>query len=274
MTSPRILWVLLAAALATAAAAEGPLRLRGGEIGPDGAITDAALEVTGRAGTSTTPLVVIDDPPIQGDSYQITGTVEHRGVEGEGYLELWSHFPGGARYFSRTLDESGPMAKLRGDSRARSFVLPFFLEAGGPRPTKLEVDVVLPAAGHVTLRDLRFVGEAGSSAPGAWWGPREAGLVGGIGGSVVGVAGALIGTLCSLGLARRLVETLLAALLVAGALGLAGGVVALALGQPYEVWYPLLLGGGIDLALAIGLRPTVRKRYEAAALRHVQAGLR
>jgi len=137
---------------------------------------------------------------------------------------MWSVFPDGSRYFSRTLDERGPLAKLRGASPARPFALPFFLQPDSRRPLRLEVNVVLPAGGRVTLDALRFGSDAAA------------------------LAGLLALGFSGLGL-------------------LAGGGVALALGQPYAVWYPLVLMGVLDPVLAFSLLPTARRRFEALALR-------
>jgi hypothetical protein len=231
-------------------------------------LADRAFEVRGPAAE---PVWVVESPAVSGESYAITGTVAHEGVAGEAYLEMWSQFPDGSRYFSRTLDERGPMAKLRGASPARPFVLPFFLTPESPRPVRLELHVVLPASGRVTVSDLRFTSNAASLAtPGAWWSDRTAGWIGGALGSAVGLLGAAIGTLCSLGRGRRFVLAGLLALGFAGLLMLALGLVALALGQPYAVWYPLLLMGVLDPVLAFSLLPTARRRFEALELRRMQ----
>lgn len=240
-------------------------------LGPLAARADV-LEATGGPMPTSTAVLAIDAPRIEGRAYQIVGTVQYRDVEGEGYLEMWSHFPDGSRYFSRTLESAGPLARLSGSSEARGFALPFFLSEDSPTPTRLEVNVVLPGPGHVTLTDLRLAPlEGAGAAPGAWWSPRSGGLAGGIGGSVVGVLGGLIGTLCSLGRARRFVEGTLLAILVVGVVSAAAGLVAVATHQPYEVYYPLLLSGILDVTIVLSTRGTVRKRYEALELRRMQA---
>jgi hypothetical protein len=224
------------------------------------------------SGPGTLAVAVIETPAVSGDRYAIRGSVAHEGVAGEGYLEMWSVFPDGSRYFSRTLDERGPMAKLQGSSEARPFVLPFFLNAGAPRPVRLEVNVVLPAGGRVTLDDLSFVsGAAATRAPGAWWSAEDAGRIGGAAGSALGVLGALLGTLCALGRGRRIVIGGMLALGASGLLALAAGAAALATSQPYGVWYPLLLPGVLASALGFGLLPIARRRYEARELRRIQA---
>jgi hypothetical protein len=61
------------------------------------------------------------------------------------------------------------------------------------------------------------------------------------------------------------------ALIAAGAGLLVAGAVALALSQPYAVYYPLLLGGIIILAVfGSGFR-RVRRAYEEAELRRMRA---
>ena len=223
-------------------------------------------------GPGTRAVAVIEAPAVSGDRYAIRGTVSYEDVQGDGYLEMWSVFPDGSRYFSRTLDVRGPMAKLSGSSKSRPFVLPFFLTPDVPNPVRLELNVVLPAGGTVTVAELALAsGDAATRVPGAWWSPETAGLIGAAAGSAVGVFGALMGTLCSLGRGRRVVIAGLLALGTSGLVLLAVGVVALALRQPYEVWYPLVLLGVLAPALGFGLRGTARRRFEAHELRRMQA---
>jgi len=104
-----------------------------------------------------------------------------------------------------------------------------------------------------------------------WWSDQTAAWIGGIGGSLLGLNGALLGTLGGLGRARRLVLTLLPIEIGLGVLALIAGLIALLSGQPYAVWYPLLLGGGIIAFVFGGLFPGVRRRYREIELRKVQA---
>ena len=267
-------WIFLGFVLLgpLAGRAEEVERVRGSDVPDRGILTDREIEVTGTPAPSTTPVLEIDAPRIVDRAYQITGTVQYRDVEGEGYLEMWSHFPDGSRYFSRTLGSVGPTARISGSSLERDFALPFFLNEDTPAPRRLEVNVVLPGRGHVRLANLRLASIAGAgAAPGAWWSPRTGGLVGGIGGSLVGALGGAIGLLISLGRARRVVEATLMAILAVGVASAAAGLVALATQQPYEVYYPLLLNGILDVVIVLGVRGTVRKRYEAVELRRMQA---
>ena len=254
--------VLALAAWPSTAAAE-PLRISGDALAAQHDLAAAPIEVHGGSAASAQTVVEIESPPVSGDSYALRGMVEYTGVAGDGYLELWSLFPDGSRYFSRTLDVSGPMAKLSGTSPARPFTLPFFLNGSPARPSRLVVNVVLPGAGSVRLSELRFdPAGAASVAPGAWWSPPQGGMIGGILGGALGVLGGLVGVLCSLGRGRRLVLGALAAMAAVGSASAVAGAAALALGQPYEVWYPLLLPGVLAAVLGIALRPNAVRRFD------------
>ena len=87
----------------------------------------------------------------------------------------------------------------------------------------------------------------------------------------MGCIGGLIGTLSGLGRARRLTLGLARATIVFGLACLVAGTVAISLAQPYAVWYPLLLGGGICTGvMGFGLR-TLRRRYAEIELRRMAA---
>lgn len=104
-----------------------------------------------------------------------------------------------------------------------------------------------------------------------WWDDRSAGLIGGIGGSIVGCLGGLIGALAGMGVARRIVLGLATGTLLFGVGCLVAGGVALGMSQPYGVYYPLLLGGVICTGVMGGLLPSLRRRYEQIELRRMAA---
>jgi hypothetical protein len=256
----------------SAAVADEALQIAGNEVGRDGILTRRFAEVVGDTGPTTTPILVVDRPHVDGLVYQITGTVEYSDVQGDGYLEMWSIFPDGEEFFTRTLDPTGTMGKLSGSSGARSFTLPIQLVAGAPAPRQLVLNVVLPGSGHVTVGDLRLsAGSAIAAVPGAWWSSKAAGMIGGAGGSAIGIAGASIGVLCALGRYQRLAEALLMVLLGLGGVGLIAGGAAIALGQPREVWLPLLLIGILGAALPIALQKEVRRRFARPAHSRLRA---
>lgn len=115
-----------------------------------------ALTVRGKAGRKTTSLLAtIEKPGITSIRYAVKGWIRYDGVEGDGFVELWNHF-GEQAYFSRTLGDAGPMAKVTGDSGWRVFFLPFTANEG-MTPDKLTLSLVLPGVGTATVTDVRLV---------------------------------------------------------------------------------------------------------------------
>jgi hypothetical protein len=254
---------------------QGELHL-GQVVSPDATRPTESLRVGNDTGRSQTyRLFVLSSPEIARSAYAIEGTVRCAGIEGEGCLEMLSHFPDGTEYFSRTLATSGPMQHLTGTSDWRPFALPFFLQDSPQRPTRLEVNLTLPGRGTVELGPMRLVqyspGETPGAATGAWWSPSQAGLIGGIAGSVLGLLGGLIGFLAGRGRGRQLVLGILAGMVIFGFAALAVGVAALLAGQPFQVFYPPLLLGILGAALGGTLRGTVRRQYERIELQRMRA---
>ncbi len=108
-----------------------------------------------------------------------------------------------------------------------------------------------------------------------WWTDQQAGLIGGIGGSVLGILGGIFGSLAGIcapqGKFRGLVFGLAYFMIASGITLLLTGIVALAMGQPYGVYYPLLLIGLLASGLMGGLLPVIRKRYQEADNRRLDA---
>jgi hypothetical protein len=108
-----------------------------------------------------------------------------------------------------------------------------------------------------------------------WWTDQEAGLIGGIAGSVVGVLGGILGTVAGLcvprGKCKGLVYGLASLIVGVGIISLIVGVAALLLGQPYCVYYPLLLIGIVcTLLMGCGI-PVIGHRYREAEHRRLDA---
>ena len=233
-----------------------------------GQVSDGTVRITSSASGGAFPLATVEEPDVPAEGYVVVGEVRYEGVVGRAFLEMWSEFSDGGRYFSRTLAAEGPQAWMSGSSDWRRFELPFFLE-GGPAPERITVGVVLPGAGNVDLGRLELLPLG--SAKGAWWSDRTGGLIGGIGGGLIGVLGALIGWLGSRRRARTLVLGAMKAGVALGVLLLATGVAALAASQPYGVTYPMLLSGGILVAVFGGLLPGTRRAYADHELRRMRA---
>lgn len=217
---------------------------------------------------ATFPLVTIERPGITAARYALRGRVKYDGVAAGSYLELWNHLPDGA-FFSRTLDPSGPLGRLEGSSSWREFVLPFFNREGGSPPSRLVLNLVLQGAGTVEIGPLQLVqfqaGDDPFAQNSAWWNNRQAGVLGALAGSVLGLIGALVGWLGSTGRARSFVFGTTRAIAWIGLGLLLLGVFALASGQPYAVYYPLLLVGILSAVFGFLIPRSLRVRYEQQA---------
>ena len=137
--------------LADAVPAEGVWRIKS-EIG------SATVEAVAASadGPRTVTVLTLDNPGITQTRYFLLGDVAYDRVDDKAYLEMWSDFPDGGHYFSRTMGDSGPMMAIRGTSAKRPFMLPFTSNAGQV-PSKLTLNVVMPGKGKVTLSRVRLV---------------------------------------------------------------------------------------------------------------------
>ncbi|MFM9994941.1 MAG: hypothetical protein ACKVU4_03970 [Phycisphaerales bacterium] len=108
-----------------------------------------------------------------------------------------------------------------------------------------------------------------------WWSFQDSVLVGSIGGggfgTLVGLLGAAAGVLAPRGMAKRLVLGAFIGALAVGIAGLSAGVFAVIIGQPYHVWYGLVLIGGITTVVMGSLLPVVVVRYRQAEARKLEA---
>ena len=233
---------------------------------------DAPLNVT---------LLIVEKPPISNLTYAVTGRLKYEDVHGDGYLEMWNYFPPlkpgltEGQYFSRTLGTSGPMGKISGTSDWREFLLPFDRTGASGPPTRLKLNLVLPGRGTVYVGPctlVQYTGSAGGSAgTPAWWSTRQSDLIGGILGSLAGIFGGTIGALAGSGKARRFVLVTQKIVIVLGWILATFGILAVAKAQPYHVWYPLLLSGGLAVAIFWALLPVTRRRYHDLELRRMAA---
>ena len=109
-----------------------------------------------------------------------------------------------------------------------------------------------------------------------WFDPiRFGALYGGVGGGLLGalggVLGGLAGTLAPKGKGRSFILGAFTFLTLVGVGHFLIGLYAVFTGQPYGIWYPLLLIGVILTVVLGALRPVVRKRYEEADARKMEA---
>jgi len=89
-------------------------------------------------------------------------------------------------------------------------------------------------------------------------------IVGGGGGTLAGILGALTGWLAPKGRAKPLILSGYVFFIAVGVILLFVGLWALVAQQPYGIWYPFLLCGIIFTTVCSGLLPTVLKRYDEA----------
>ncbi len=221
---------------------------------------------------------------VTGRFYSVSGEVKYDGVEGDGYLEMWSVFPSG-RYFSRGLEPFGPMGKISRSSGWRPFLLPFDRNGTPETPTRLEVNLILPGRGTVYIGPIKFsenpewnkYGNAAGTADvvrrelysNGWWPLLTAWKLARIGVPVIlGLAG-LIGWLAHQGKGRRFVMATTAVCSMLGVMAALLTVVAAAAGQPWWVWFPTGLSGLLLLAIFPLQMWRFRKRYGALELRRM-----
>jgi hypothetical protein len=136
----------------------------------------------------------------------------------------------------------------------------------GP-PTQFELKLWFSGSGTIYLRPIKLLEPAKTFRN--WWSPEQSGLIGGIGGSIIGCFGGLIGWLVSKGKARKFVLAMTAIFIVLGILLTIAGLVAAILKQPYSVWYALLLPGVI-LVLVFSLNlHSIQRRYDELEIRRM-----
>ena len=198
--------------------------------------------------------------------YVVRGKVQYRDIEGNPYLEMWNIMPDGNRYFSR-LQVMEPWAGRK--SGWRKFELPFNLLHHKPELVTLEINVVMPGKGTIELSELTVSDQS------LWFSGPTGGVLGGVLGTVLGLCGAVTGCLCGFlvprGKGRRLIFGLFLFWTMMGVVTLIIGVSALCLGQPYHVWYPFVLCGGLFLFLVPHTFFAIKKGYAQAELRKMQA---
>lgn len=105
----------------------------------------------------------------------------------------------------------------------------------------------------------------------AWWPDKMGGWIGGIGGPILGLAGGFIGFAAGTGRWRSAVAATLVGMFCIGVICLIVGVIALLLGQPYAVWYPLCLIGVLSTILPPCIWPGIRARYAQDEFRRMSS---
>lgn len=108
-----------------------------------------------------------------------------------------------------------------------------------------------------------------------WFSAETGNLVGALGGAGIGIFGGTLGAIAGIfapqGKGRNLVLRSMMIMAALGLVALAAGVIALANKQPYHVWYPMVMMGALLAGLFGGLTPLIRKRYQEAEARRLDA---
>lgn len=221
-------------------------------------------------------LLEIKDPAITDLTFAIRGWISYEEVKGRSYMEMWVYYPDGSHYFSRTLGNQGLLKHLEGTSGWRPFALPFFIDKESvAHPNRLVVNLVFEGSGTVNLTPMYLEQYTNAQdalrVSDAWWGDRIGGIFGGIFGAVLGCLGGLIGTLAGCGRARTFVMSLMVAIVFIGSALIVAGTAALLVGQPYAVWFPMLLCGVIATLVFAPMWRTIHRRYEQRELEQISA---
>jgi hypothetical protein len=228
----------------------------------------------GRVGVETTQRVAVVEGPVIGEAeYVVVGEVRYDGVEGAGRLVMWNEFPEKGRFFTKTVNKDGPMGELRGDADWRAFALPFH-KGEEPDPVRLEIDLVLPGAGTVMIRNMELIpGANGFEAmhPGAWFTPMQSPYVHAAIGVTLGLLGALLGVSGARPGWHRTAVATARVITGLGILAAVAGCAALAIRQPGYVQLPVWLVAVLSLILGPHGARKARQFHTAHELRRMEA---
>jgi hypothetical protein len=218
-------------------------------------------------------LLVISDALVIKKASFVYGEIKYENVKtpfrGQNLLKLLCRLPppapGGDGKIVETVGTTGGRTGVIEDtSNWRPCLFKINRDSFEGLPTQLELKLALWGNGTVYFRPIKLL-----SVPGSWWSPQQIGLIGGIGGSVIGCFGVLLGLLASKGKARTFVLATMKIFIALGILLTIAGFVAVVSSQPYAVWYALLLPGVI-LTLVFSLTlPSIQRRYDELEIRRM-----
>ena len=107
-----------------------------------------------------------------------------------------------------------------------------------------------------------------------WFDQQTAGWIGGILGTGFGITCAIIGSIsgyCVKKGLKKLYFSLIGVVLATFIITAVIGLIALYIGQPYRVWYPTLLAGGLGTVIFMGILPAIHRRFTQMELKQIQA---
>jgi hypothetical protein len=136
------------------------------------------------------------------------------------------------------------------------------------RSDELRLKFFFQSSGTIYLRPVKLLGVAS----GGWWSAKQGAMVGGavgIFGGIIGCFGGVLGCLAGFGKARKFVLTTTKIFIALGMFLTIAGIVAIACGQPFFVWYIFLLPG-VMLTLIFSLNfPLIQRRYDDLEIRRM-----
>jgi len=224
---------------------------------------------------ATLPIAVLEGISPTSSLFAVEGQIRYRDVQGDAYLEMWTVFPDGSRYFSRTLLDDGPMKKISGTSDWRVFSLPFTITTSPlPERVTLEINLVMPGRGIIDIGPFRIANLSPDlyREHGYWWTGQTAGWIGGL----FGVGIALVTILLNYLVRRQVPYSFIRGVLLVefglGVIAFAAGLVAMMYCfQPYFVNFPLIFLGAFMCFYAPAGAYRLRRYYREIELRKMRA---
>lgn len=218
----------------------------------------------------STTILIVDNPKAPSHQYRLVGKVKYESVDGDGYLEMFNHFPKQGAFFTRTLAEGGSLGKITGSSDWRDFQLPFYSKPG-MLPSKLVVNVVLPkTGGRVWVAPLKMepaepMETAENAAPFSWT------LLAATLSGLVGVFGTLVALIASNPALRRPALFITMLLIPCSLAALLAGVIIWSRETGQSVWLPTGLIGALWAVLFVAATYILRRKLAREELRRIQA---
>jgi Ca2+/Na+ antiporter len=122
---------------------------------------------------------------------------------------------------------------------------------------------------------LQTAASSQASAVSPWWTTQTSIWIGALGGSGVGLLGAILGPAMGILIPKGkgkafILPSLLVMAIVGGCMELVG-IAAVIQQQPYHVWYPLVLLGAICLCVMLPLYFVAKARYRALEVNRMEA---
>ncbi|MDA3864072.1 MAG: hypothetical protein PF689_09435 [Deltaproteobacteria bacterium] len=230
--------------------------------------TNGEIKIVNKGKQITVPLLKIQNPQLNSDSYSLWGKIRYTGVEKNSYLELWNVF-GKRKFFTLTKDGSGFMKNISGNSEYRNFSLPFNQANSMLKLKMLQLNLVIMGEGEIIFSPQVYLVD-GTKNPYKeikkrsvknlpWWDDDTGGYIGGLLGLLIGLCGAVSAYFIHKGKQYRLVKICIGVILVIALASLIAGISAYFCNQPYVVYYPMLLSGFISV-FVFGFQALVAKK--------------